>query len=161
MQNKWYSVVGMTVVVLITTYLIKLPIPGSVGYFNFGDVVIVFAALMLGRKGGFLAGAIGASIADIISGFAMWAPLTFVAKGLEGFLCGFAKGKKGIPYHIYPLIGTIIMAAVYFVGEYLIPNYGGPASAVAELIPNIIQAGGGYIGGKILFEMYVRIFEEN
>jgi len=157
MKAKWYMIVGMTVVVLITTIFIRVPIP-SRGYFNFGDVAVIFAGLLLGRKGGFLAGAVGAALADIIGGFAIFAPLTLIAKGLEGFFAGFAKEKRGFLFHFFPLIGSFFMMATYFFGEIMMPQvkFGG---AVAELMPNLIQAIGGYVGGKLLYRMYIGILE--
>lgn len=160
MKNiKWYSVVGVTVVVLVTTMFIRVPLP-SKGYFNFGDVAVVFAGLLLGRKFGAFAGGVGSALADVLGGFAIFAPLTFVAKGLEGLLAGFAKGKQGVMYHLFPLLGVISMAAIYFLGETFVAQYGGIATALSEVAPNLIQAAGGYIGGKLLFEMYARVFEK-
>ncbi len=157
MKVKWHSIVGMTVVVLITTIFIRVPIP-SKGYFNFGDVAVVFAGLLLGRKGGFIAGACGSALADIIGGFAIFAPLTFIAKGLEGMLSGFAKDKKGLLFHVFPLLGCLCMMVVYFLGEIMMPQVT-LVGAIAELLPNLTQAIGGFIGGKALYHMYMRIFE--
>lgn len=159
MKVKWHSIVGMTVVVLITTIFIRIPIP-SKGYFNFGDVAVVFAGLLLGRKGGFIAGAVGSAIADIVGGFAIFAPVTFIAKGLEGLFAGLAKNKKGFPFHLFPLVGSFCMITIYFIGETVMPQITF-AGAIAELIPNLIQAIGGYIGGKALYKLYTNIFEDN
>ena len=75
MKNiKWYSVVGVTVVVLVTTMFIRVPLP-SKGYFNFGDVAVVFAGLLLGRQFGAFAGGVGSALADVLGGFAIFAPL--------------------------------------------------------------------------------------
>jgi len=60
----------------------------AVGPFNLGDSVIIIAAVLLGRKSGFLAGAIGSSVADIAMGYQHFAPVTFVVKGFEGFVAG-------------------------------------------------------------------------
>jgi len=47
----------MIALVFLATYVTK--IPTAVGPFNLGDSVIIIAAVLLGRKSGFLAGAIG------------------------------------------------------------------------------------------------------
>ena len=60
MRDKWYYPVGLLVVVLMTTLFIRVPIP-SKGYFNFGDVAVVFSGLLLGRRGGFIAGGLGSA----------------------------------------------------------------------------------------------------
>jgi len=156
MKNKWYSIVGFMVVIAATTSFVKMPLPNG-GYFNFGDVAVVFAGLFLGRKGGFLAGGVGSAVADIIGGYYIFAPLTFIAKAAEGYICGLAKDKKGLPFHIIPAFGTLTMVALYFIGELFMPQFG-LAAATAELPFNLIQAGGAYIGGKLLFEFYNKVF---
>ncbi len=156
MRDKWYYPVGLLVVVLMTTLFIRVPIP-SKGYFNFGDVAVVFSGLLLGRRGGFIAGGLGSAIADIIGGYVIFSPLTLVAKGLEGYISGLAKDREGAAFHVFPLIGTLVMAAVYFAGETLMPQVGF-AGALAEVVPNLIQAAGGFIGGKALYMMFTRSF---
>ena len=160
MDNKnknWFYTIGFMAVVTVTTLFLRLPTPTG-GYFNFGDVAVVFTALLLGSRSGFLAGGLGSAVADLISGYAMFAPVTFVAKGLEGFVVGIAKGKKRAFYHFLPLLGALCIVPVYFFGEWLMPQIGYPG-AVAELLPNTIQAIGGYIGGKFLFEVYSRMIK--
>ncbi|MFO7659932.1 MAG: ECF transporter S component [Candidatus Cloacimonadaceae bacterium] len=148
---KWYYLVGITIAVMVITLFIRIPLP-SKGYFNFGDVAVVFSGLFLGFKGGAIAGGIGSALADILGGFPLFAPLTLIAKGLEGLISGFAKDKKGFTFYLYPALGVIIMVAVYFVGELLMPQIG-IGGALAELPANLIQAGGGYAGGIILSKL--------
>jgi len=63
----------------------KIPVPGIRGYFNVGDVVIMTSALLLGRKYGAYIGAIGPALADLFLGYAVFVPITFVVKGIEGY----------------------------------------------------------------------------
>jgi uncharacterized membrane protein len=156
-STNWFLTIAFMAVVTITTLFLRIPTPTG-GYFNFGDVAVVFCGLLLGKRGGFLAGGLGSAIADILSGYAMFAPLTFIAKGIEGFICGFAKNKKKVIYHILPLIGSGSIIITYFLGEWMMPQIGF-ASAVAELPANTLQAIGGYIGGKFLFEIYSKMNE--
>jgi len=155
---KWYRLVGFVVIVTVTTMFIRLPLP-STGYFNFGDVAVVFSGLLLGRVGGFIAGGIGSALADILLGFAIFSPLTLLAKGVEGFLCGYAKGKTKTLKYIYPALGVMSMIVIYFIGEVFMPQIKF-AGAIAELIPNLIQAVGAYTGGKLLFNIYNRIAQD-
>ncbi len=154
MRDKWYFLVGMLVVVAVTTLFVRMPLP-SRGYFNFGDVAVVFAGLTLGRRGGALAGGMGSALADILAGAALFAPLTMAAKGLEGYICGLARGRHGVLFYLFLLAGVLAMVAVYFTGEVCMPQIGW-AGAVAELIPNLIQAAGGCAGGKALYFMFTR-----
>lgn len=50
------------------------------------------------------------------------------------------------------------MMAAYFVGEWLMPNIG-LQGAVSELVPNLIQAASGVIGGRLTFAAYQRLVE--
>jgi len=145
---KWYYLVGITVAVMIITLFIRIPLP-SKGYFNFGDVAVVFGGLFLGFKGGALAGGLGSALADVIGGFPIFAPITLIAKGLEGLITGFAKNRKGFLHYLFPACGVLTMVLVYFIGETLMPQMG-IGAALVELPSNLIQAGGGYFGGMVL-----------
>lgn len=157
MKNKWYLVVALAVIACVVTMTLQVP-NGLGGFTNLGDVVVVFAGLLLGSVGGALAGGIGSACADLILGYGVFAPITFVAKGLEGYICGFATKKKGFIYHLIPLLAVLVMVGIYFVGEIFLPSMGLTA-AIAELTPNSIQALFGYIGGKALFELYSKVFK--
>lgn len=145
---KWYYFVGITVAVMVITLFIRIPLP-SKGYFNFGDVAVVFAGLSLGFKGGALAAGIGSALADIIGGFPIFAPLTLLAKGLEGLFSGFAKNRTGFFFFLFPAIGVLLMVLIYFIGETFMPQIG-IGGALAEIPSNLFQAAGGYFGGIIL-----------
>lgn len=155
---RWYYTVGFTVLVMVTTLLIRIPIPGG-GYFNFGDVVIVFCGLYAGKKSALIAGGIGSALADLI-GFPLFAPITLLAKGILGLFAGFARDCTSGLRHIWPLLGGILMVLIYFAGTWILPSFG-MAAAVADLPANILQAAFGYIGGKMLFAAYSRIEKSN
>ncbi|HNV63400.1 MAG TPA: ECF transporter S component [Candidatus Cloacimonas acidaminovorans] len=151
---KWYLIVGLTVMVMIATVLVRIPVPGG-GYFNLGDVVIIFSGLFGGWKAGLIAGGIGSALADLI-GFPVFAPITLIVKGLEGLVAGLAKPAVKWQIYFFPAIAVIIMIAGYFLGCWLFPNLG-LAVAIADLPVNIIQAVAGYIGGIALHLAYTKI----
>jgi uncharacterized membrane protein len=125
----------------------------SKGYFNFGDVAVVFAGLFLGAKGGLIAGGIGSALADVIGGFPSFAPLTLVAKGIEGLLCGIAKNKKPFIKYFLLSLGVTSMVMIYFLGFTFINIYGGIGLAIGELPYNLLQAISGYYGGVLLSKL--------
>jgi uncharacterized membrane protein len=143
---KNYLLIILTGLVAASTYLFRVPVPGSGGYFNFGDIAVVFCGLYLGKTRGALAGGIGSAVADLIGGFYIFIPITFLAKGLEGFIAG-SLGKKN-PYLL--IIAGLTMIAVYFVAELLLPGMG-IASALADLNFNLIQGTVGPLGGFVLY----------
>ncbi len=88
---------------------LRLEIPmglGLTGKLYIGYTFIILSALILGPKYGALSGAIGLTLADILSGYVTSAPPTFVAKFILGWAVGFlahnvlqlssAKGAKEI-----------------------------------------------------------------
>lgn len=151
---KWYLAVGLTILVMVSTLLFRFPVPGG-GYFNLGDVVIVFTGLYAGKKIGFLAGGIGSALADLI-GFPIFAPITLIVKGLEGFVCGLGKSDRPVLSYLMPALGVLIMVAGYFLGCLLLPNLG-KAVAIADLPLNLLQALVGFVGGRALFAAFNRI----
>lgn len=70
----------------VATYL-HIPGPSS-SYFNLGEVAIYTIALTFGAKAGGIAGGVGSALIDIILGYSIWAPFTFIIKGVEGLIVG-------------------------------------------------------------------------
>lgn len=152
---KWYSKVAFVILVLIATLLIRVPVPGA-GYFNFGDVIIVFAALLGGSLSGGLAGALGSALADLVGGFPVFAPVTLLAKGGLGLIAGLGKGKKLLPGVVFPLLGEMNMVIIYFLGTAIMPGLG-IVAAWTDLVPNIIQGASGIIGGRLLYGAWKKL----
>ncbi|MFW6381641.1 MAG: ECF transporter S component, partial [Bacillota bacterium] len=65
--------------VAVATYL-HIPGPSS-SYFNMGEVAIYIIALTFGARAGGIAGAAGSALVDILLGYSIWAPFTFIIKG--------------------------------------------------------------------------------
>lgn len=87
---KELSTAGVfTAVVCIATLVLKVDIPATQGYFNLGDSMIYVAALLFGPIVGGIAGGLGASLADIITGAPWFAPGTFAIKAAEGLIVGY------------------------------------------------------------------------
>ena len=68
-----------TALVFVATTIIRVPIPATGGYLNFGDSVIFAAAILYGPLVGGLSGGIGAAIADAI-GYPIFIPGTLIIK---------------------------------------------------------------------------------
>jgi len=153
-QVIWFQAVGLTVLAMVATLLIRVPMPSG-GYLNFGDVVVVFAGMYGGRKVGAIAGGIGSAAADLI-GFPIFAPVTLLAKGLEGWLCGWAMGANKLAQYVFPALGVTAMMGIYFAGTLLMPQLG-LAAALADLPGNVLQACLGYLSGRSLWAVYQTI----
>lgn len=141
----------MVAVVTVATGFLRVPIPGTGGYVHLGDIFVFFSAFAFGPVIGAIAGGIGCGLADVLGGYAVWAPLTLVAHGVQGLVAGyFGKGKDVGGLVVAWLLGAICLVGLYFLGE-LLPVYGGLAGAVTEIVPNIMQAlAGGIVGIPLL-----------
>ncbi|GAB1410429.1 hypothetical protein MASR1M90_15830 [Desulfovibrionales bacterium] len=152
MKDIRIAALSFVVLTCLVTLFFRIPLP-SRGYFNVGDVAVVFGGLVLGvmqpRQGIYWAlGAVGlgSALADVLGGFAVFAPLTFAAKGAEGALAALAASQHGVRRFIVLGLGGLAMIGIYFGGEAMMPNIG-LQGAVQELLPNAIQAAGGAVGG--------------
>ena len=130
----------------IGTLLISIPIPGGHGYFNVGDVFVLLSAWFLGGVYGPVASAIGSSLADLLSGYALYAPATFLIKGLDAFVaylvCLFFKKliKKErvdfIPRALSAIAGEAFMVLGYFLYESILYGFAG---AILSVVGNLLQ----------------------
>lgn len=131
--------------VTAATMVIQVPMPGTQGYVNVGDTLIFAAALLLGPRTGFLAGSFGSALADLLTGYTLWAPWTFVIKGIEGLVAAWighrsfeATGRIGLPTLIAVVAAALWMVFGYYVaGGFLY----GWAAAIQSVPGNLIQGG--------------------
>ena len=86
--NKLVFTALMTCLVLLGTILFRIPIPMTQGYVHLGDAMIYIGVLLLGKKHGAVAAALGSSLGDVLGGFAFWAPWSFIIKFSVAFLAG-------------------------------------------------------------------------
>jgi uncharacterized membrane protein len=73
---------------------VRIPLPGNMAI-HLGNAVVVLGALLLGGVWGGLGGAVGLTIADLITGYAVSAPTTFVLKFCLGFVTGLVAHRFG------------------------------------------------------------------
>jgi len=135
--------------ILIATQLFK--IPTGIGYANLGDGFILVCAYLLGPAA-FFPAAIGSALADLLAGYPIYIPATFVIKGLMGLVAGFLLKNEKVTVSrkiIAFTLAELIMIIGYF-GYESLPFMYGPAAAAGSLIPNLGQAAVGILMGLIL-----------
>ena len=104
-------------IVFFGVFIIK--IPGPFGYMHIGDSMIFLAVLMLGGKRGAVAGGLGAAIADIVSGYTIWAVPTMICKAAMAIVMGMmikhrAFGLKGrLLWIVSAVAGGITQGILY------------------------------------------------
>lgn len=136
----------MIALVAVFTLAIRVPFALTRGYFNFSDVGVFLAGFAFGPWIGLIAGGVGGALADMVGGYPMYAPLTLLAHGLEGFVAGAIAGRR----FTWPRMiagwaaGAAVMVGIYFVGEAFVLQMGiGPAAAEAVSInvPQVVVGG--------------------
>jgi uncharacterized membrane protein len=141
----------MAALIFVLTFSIRIPVPGLAGgaYLNLGDSLIYCAAFLLGGIPAMLAAGIGSLLADIAGGAMIYAPATFVIKGLMGLACGAMLTKATFGrFALASLIGGGIMVAGYGIYELFVF---GSAYALVSLPFNLIQWGGGVAIAFLLY----------
>ena len=125
---------GLLAACVTAATLLSVPLPGFRLYFNMGEGIIYTIALTRGPFYAAAAGGIGASLADLILGYPLWAPFTLVIKGLEGFLVGALRKNRLLAL----AVGMSVMIAGYTTLAGIL--YGWKAAPV-EFVTDVLQSG--------------------
>jgi uncharacterized membrane protein len=141
----------MAALVMVGTMLIQVPTPTK-GYIHIGDSMVYLSGILLGPVAGGLAAALGSLLADVASGYGIYAPATFVIKGLDALVVGYCYHiiarssstltRKTFGYVLGIALGGTIMVGGYLAYETLLYGF---ATAVLGIVGNITQAAGGGI----------------
>ncbi len=137
-----------------------LAVPMPYGYFNLGDVFVLLAGWCLGPAFGAAAASLGSGAADLIGGYAIYAPATFVIKGCMAAaayaVAALFKGKRAKIRADFParaasaVCAEIVMAAGYFAYDTVL--YGIAGGAVS-IVGNALQACFGAVCAVLLAEV--------
>ena len=148
-RNKTYQLVICAIFIALTyvaTWLIniRLPLPGSGGLIHLGNVPLLVAAMLYGRKTGAAAGAFGMGLFDLFSGWTAWAPFTFVIVGAMGYTVGVMAEKK--PFSnptvnniVSGFLAMVIKVVGYYFAEVIL--YGNWVSPLGSIPGNVLQVG--------------------
>ena len=148
----------MAALACVATMVIKVPSPLK-GYLNLGDCVVLTAGWMLSPIYGFLAAGLGSALADLFSGYVVYAPVTFLIKGCMALITYFGfrllhKRISDLPSRI--ISGTaaeMLMILGYFVFEGCMYGFG---PSVVNIPANAVQGIAGLIIGIILTKVFVK-----
>jgi len=149
----------MAAIICVATMIIKIPSPLK-GYINLGDCVVLVSGWALFGGYGFIAAGLGSALADLFSGYVIYAPATFVIKGmmaLIAFFCvKFMQKRIGkLPSQIIGgVLAEILMIAGYFIFEGFLYGFG---PSLVNVPANAVQGVAGVLLGIIL----IKIFEKS
>ena len=138
--------------VCVATMLVKIPSPLK-GYINLGDCMVLAAGFVLSPVYGFMAAGLGSMLADLFAGYAVYAPATFLIKGVMalvvcfGVRC-FAKraGKLGAKI-LFGVLAEIVMVGGYFLFEGVLYGFG---ASLVNIPANAVQGAAGVLLGVLL-----------
>ncbi len=145
-------------IICVVTLFPQIPVPATGGYIHAGDAVVLVSAWLFGPLYGTLAAALGSFLADVFSGYVVYAPATLIIKALVA-LCAvgtvrFAKRlikSKSLCYIISAVIAELVMVLGYFLYELWL--YGG--GAVAAIPANLVQGGFAVLTGVLIIRFLV------
>lgn len=137
--------------VFVATLLlnIRLPIAANGGLVHLGTAMLFIIAMLFGPKKAAIAGAVGMGLFDVVSGWQLWAPITIVARGLQGYIVGqiaWSAGRMGNSksFNIIAAIASVpVMLVVYYIGEAII--FGSFIIPAASIPGNLVQNAVGLI----------------
>lgn len=151
--KKFVRIAILTALACVLTFFPKVPIGG--GYVHFGDCIIYIAAIMLGPAAGAIVGAIGHSLADFISGFAIFCIPTLIIKAVMGFVIGKIVYNHIDAKHFIlgSLAALVIVTAGYFIAEVPLMGY---ETALVSLISSPIQWAMSMLASAVLVPILVK-----
>jgi len=158
--DKIYNLVMTALIlglVMLATSTFRIPSPFTQGYVHLGDTMIFLGVLVLGRKNGTIAAGIGSALADVMAGYAVYAPWTLIIKGLMAFVMATfiewaskREGKTlriaGIP--LFEIMGMVVAGAVMAAGYCIVDGIlaGNMAAGLLGVPANVGQ----FVVGMIL-----------
>ncbi|MCR5627210.1 MAG: ECF transporter S component [Lachnospiraceae bacterium] len=170
-----------TALTLIATYVIKIPTP-TLGYIHIGDSFVILSSLFLGPLSGPLAAGLGSALSDLLGGYAIWVPGTFIIKFLSALTCAaLIRGLNKISPQsnslstakiaISGVAGELVMIVGYFFYNIIIISLlngsfntsalsGAITESAAEIPFNIVQGTVGIILALILAPLTKRIVKD-
>ncbi len=134
----------------VCTMVIQIPGLTTGGYINLGDSIVLLCAWYIGGVYGAAAAGIGSMMADIFSGYAIYAPATFVIKALMAFAAWavFKKLQNHKGQYLGAVAAGLIMMTGYLLFEAVFMGYG--IGAAAAIPGNLIQGFTGCTAGVVL-----------
>ena len=155
MSKKIRGIVTGALLISLCTVATLLAIPSPFGYMNAGDTVVLVCAFISGPIGALYAG-IGSSLADLINGYAVYVPATFLIKAAMSICAYYITLLVGklipkpsfVKYSVAFVIAELIMAFGYLFYEAVLLSYG--EAAIVSLPFNLLQGAFGCVGGGFI-----------
>ena len=145
----------MAAFVCVTTMIVKVPSPLK-GYMNLGDCAVLLSGWLLPPGYGFVAAGLGSALADIFSGYFVYAPATFIIKGtmaLIFYFC-FKALKVKLGRLLAQIVGALLAELMMMVGYYVFEGFlYGFVPSLVNIPANAVQGVAGFIIGLALIKV--------
>ncbi len=149
----------LTALTCVTTMAVKIPSPLN-GYLNLGDAAVLLAAFLLPPAYGCFAAGVGSALADLFSGYALYAPATLVIKALMALIVFavakllFSKKMRTAKRIVGALLAEIWMVLGYYIFEGFLYGF---AASLVNIPANAVQGAVGAVLGVLLVHMIDKI----
>lgn len=146
----------LAALVTAATMVIKIPSPTN-GYVNLGDCFVLLAGWLLGPWYGAAAAGVGSMLTDLLSGYAYYAPASFLIKGLDAMVAALLyrtlkRSRGGLL--LSGMVGELLMTAGYFAYSALLLGKG--LAAALSVPGNLVQAAVGIVAAILLLHLAQR-----
>lgn len=149
----------LTALTTVATIAIQIPTPTK-GYVNLGDTIVNISAWIIGGMYGGFAGGVGSALADIITGYAIYAPATLIIKFLMAFACYKVHNlcsKKFSP--VWSRIISVVVSETIMITGYAVFAgflYGSAKTALLGIPENAVQGIMGAVFAVVLYECILK-----
>ncbi len=145
----------------IMTLVIQVPSPMQ-GYVNLGDCAVLLSAWVLGPVYGGVAAGIGSMLADLLSGYAHYAPGTLLIKlgmaVIAALIFRFLRNRPACKLPLAQVASGVVAEAVMVAGYfgYSCLWLGKGLAAAASVPGNIIQGAFGLVAATLVYLLLSR-----
>ena len=143
-------------IITVTKIVIDIPIPGTKGYINASEVAIFLTVLILNHKSSSLTAGLACAGADILLGYAFYAPITFFVKAIEALLAHNLLKVKKLPVFASLALASVINPLGYFLAEIFMY---GKQTALIGIPANIGQSLFGALVATIVYPLIIKAIE--
>lgn len=138
---------------------ISIPAPAGTGYLNLGDCFVILSGWLMGPVYGFIAAGVGSALSDVFLGYSVYAPATFIIKGIMALASYFivkslkklSSGKGILRLIISAVAAEIIMVGGYYIYESVLA--GNFVSAVGGIAGNLVQGIFGTVASVVIMSI--------
>lgn len=161
-SNTKYLCLAAVMASIIYVFTAFFHIPSHTGYTHIGDAFVYLAAALLPLPYAMGAGAVGAALADLLGGYAVWAPASIVIKAVTALFFTRRGEKILCRRNLLALIPSLLVCAggycgyeVLITGNTVAPLAGIPGYCVQSIASAAVFAALGTLLDKLRFKRHI------